>query len=134
MNQVSFNITADQVRAASRDYLSRGLLTAQKPDGRCVYQDGDFRCAVGAVFNREQLDVIYALEVNENADSSVLFERLKDRGYEVPDYQEQRDIEGLQGCHDEWLVFKTDYDYETAPETVIAEAEAENRFRDAING
>ena len=134
MNQVSFNVTADQVRAAARDYLAKGLLTAQQSNGACVYRDGPFRCAVGAVFTDEQLDVIESLDMNANTDSSNLFERLKDKGYEVPDLQEQNDIENIQGCHDMWIAMASESsDFNRFPIEVYEEAEAEDQFRQIIS-
>lgn len=93
-------LTLEGVKAAARDYYSRGKLGAQCGVGKCEYESGNgVRCAVGAALCDETLAAIRRINIGNTATISKLVGNV----VVAVEGDALDDIQEIQDTHDRWV-------------------------------
>lgn len=121
-------LTVEGVKEAARKFYDAKKLTAQHPDPamrQCVYQLGDYRCAIGASFSKETLEVIVAARCND--DASVMSQKMMPF-IKAKDAFDLVTINGIQHRHDFWCL-----SHRPATYASLSQEEQEQMFLIAID-
>lgn len=104
---MTIELRLEKVLEGARRFYLEGRLTAQHPDPRrrrCVYRDGEYRCAIGAGLTEAEADALNAIrigpgQIDETYSVSVLS---NDGHVTFVDEEEAAAICRIQHAHDRW--------------------------------